>query len=87
MLLVHAWPTGLANADLAAKWVSGMCAVKKFEFTRFEGVSEDKFQRYVTWNTARRAWEQSRIEVGLVPKEWVRKKVVKKAESLTGKSP
>lgn len=36
-------------------------------------MAEDKFRGYVTWNTARRAWEEARCELKVWPKDWVRK--------------
>ena len=70
---------------MAAKYIAGVCAVQKFEYTRFEGMVEDKFHGYITWNAARRAWEQGWFEWKVQPKEWMRKGVDRKVERMTGK--
>jgi hypothetical protein len=49
-----------------------MCAQRGFTYTRFEGVNTGKFQGYVAWNTARKAWEHKKFELDVVPKGWVR---------------
>jgi hypothetical protein len=92
--LVQAWPTTFASADVAAKYVAGVAALRRFEYKRFDGVSEEKFRAYVTWNTARRAWEGAGFEMERVPKEWKRRaekteeteRIRDKAETLTGTS-
>lgn len=81
--LVQVWPPTFASADVAAKYIAGVAALQEFEYTRFEGVSEEKFRAYVTWNTARRAWETDSFEMDRVPKGWKRRasKTFKTAET------
>ena len=83
-LLATKWPTGFADADVAAKYIAGVCALNGFKYTPFEGVSAEKFQTYVTWNTARRAWEEGKLNLSIWPKEWKRKKA---ANTLISQSP
>jgi len=49
-------------------------------------VAEESFSSYVTWNTARQAWEQGCFELDVVPQDWVRKPQVEKPTTLMGKS-
>jgi hypothetical protein len=92
--LVQAWPATFASADVAAKYVAGVAALRRFEYTRFEGVSKEKFRAYVMWNTARRAWEGEGFEMERVPKEWKRRaektkkpeEINDEAKTLTGTS-
>ena len=85
--LVQTWPPTFANADVAAKYVAGVAALRQFDYTCFEGVSQEKFRAYVTWNTARRAWEGKRFEMDNVPRGWKRRAPPPKSEkcnSMTG---
>lgn len=84
--LVRAWPCSFASADVAAKYVAGVAALGKFEYARVEGVSEEKFQAYVAWNTARRAWETEAFELDRVPREWKRRALNAEQEHATAKT-
>jgi hypothetical protein len=97
---VRSWPSEFADAREAAAYVEGEAARGGFEYACFESVGEERFVGYVTWNVARRAWEDGRFEMGRVPRAWVRKvskeKVKEtekekakgsKEETLTGTSP
>jgi hypothetical protein len=72
MALFPTWPTEFLDADVVAKYVAGVCALKKFVYTPFDGVTAEKFRGYVTFNTARHAWEGRLFELKVVPREWVR---------------
>ncbi|KAF9691468.1 hypothetical protein EKO04_010746 [Ascochyta lentis] len=72
-LLITKWPTEFFDADVAAKYVAGVCALNKFEYTPFGGVAAEKFQGYVTFNTARHAFAAGMFELKVVRKDWVRK--------------
>ncbi|KAJ4347746.1 hypothetical protein N0V95_005148 [Ascochyta clinopodiicola] len=72
ILLITKWPTEFFDADVAAKYVVGVCALNKFEYTPFEGVAAEKFQGYVTFNTARHAFAAGMFELKVERKNWTR---------------
>ncbi|KAF1363614.1 hypothetical protein EJ07DRAFT_152403 [Lizonia empirigonia] len=71
-LLIPNWPTEFFDADVAAKYVAGVCALNKFEYTPFEGVTPDKFKGYVTFNTARQAFTAGLFGLKIGRKDWAR---------------
>ena len=88
--LVQTWPPTFGSADVAAKYVAGVAALRRFKYTHFEGLREEKFRAYVTWNIARRAWEGKGFEVERVPRGWKRRASPTKFEkcnSMTGTTP
>lgn len=58
---------------MAAKYVAGVCALHNFQYTPFEGVTADKFQGYVTFNSARQAYAAGKFEMKVSRKGWVKK--------------
>ncbi|UPX19760.1 uncharacterized protein EKO05_0010013 [Ascochyta rabiei] len=72
-LLISKWPTEFFDADVAAKYVAGVFALNRFDYTPFEGVAAEKFQGYVTFNTARHAFAVGMFELKVERKDWTRK--------------
>ncbi|KAH6882400.1 hypothetical protein BKA58DRAFT_464364 [Alternaria rosae] len=78
--LVPYWPSHFAGVKDALVHVNGVARWKGFAYTEFEGVSADKFQRYVNYNTVRHAFEDGRFEMHVPGEDWrCRKSKVSKA--------
>jgi hypothetical protein len=69
------WPHIFASAPHAQSWLASVVDVQDAVFA---GVDAARFRGYVTFNTARRAWEGGAFELRDVPAGWVRTPVVNK---------
>jgi hypothetical protein len=78
MLRIGTWPAFFTSMVHAQTWTGSVVAL---DDVRFEGVQNVKFRVYVTYNKARRAWEQGLCEIGSVPEGWRRRAGAKNGKS------
>jgi hypothetical protein len=67
---IQTWPRFFTSAIDAQRWITSVINVENL---KFDGVEPDKFKGYVTYNAARKMWEEGKFELSGVPKGWVRK--------------
>jgi hypothetical protein len=81
---IRTWPQSFLHADEPKTFVAK--SSRGLEALTFPGVEHDKFQAYMQFNTARRAWEQYKFEMRFVPEDWRREPVPTPTHlSVTGK--
>jgi hypothetical protein len=78
MSRIGPWPAFFAGVTAAQRWIGSVVDLRD---VYFEGVEEGRFRGYVTYNTARRAWEGGSFKIRDVPGGWVRRSKEKSKSS------
>ena len=68
--LVPYWPSHFSGVEDALIHVDGVARWKDFTYTRFEGVEQERFWRYVRFNTVRHAFEDGRFDMQVPGEDW-----------------
>ena len=68
--LVPYWPSHLSGIEDALVHVDSVARWKGFTYTRFEGVEQERFRRYVKFNTVRHAYEDGRFDMKAPGEDW-----------------
>ncbi|KAI4687096.1 uncharacterized protein J4E84_005467 [Alternaria hordeiaustralica] len=68
--LVPYWPSYFPGVEDALVHVDGVARWKDFTYTRFEGVEQERFRRYVKFNTVRHAYEDGHFDMQVPGEDW-----------------
>ncbi|KAH6094662.1 hypothetical protein HBI65_119980 [Parastagonospora nodorum] len=67
---IRTWPCALTSVAHAQSFLTATCP--RIHDLTFAGLPDEKFQRYVSFNTARRAWEMRAFDLHFTPDTWKR---------------
>jgi hypothetical protein len=68
--LVPYWPPRFSGVKDALVHVDGVAQWKEFTYTEFAAVEQERFRRYVNYNTVRHAFENGRFEMQVPGDDW-----------------
>jgi hypothetical protein len=68
--LVPYWPPRFSGVKDALVHIDGVAQWREFTYTEFAGVEQERFRRYVNFNTVRHAFENGRFDMQVPGDDW-----------------